>query len=91
MQRYRPRLAVDWREDMAALRATVGESRVLQGNIDPATLAAGPDATTRAAMSLLARIPARGHIVNLGHGILPDTPIDSVHALVDAVHGGARP
>jgi uroporphyrinogen-III decarboxylase len=36
--------------------------------------------------ALLARMPSRGHIVNLGHGIMPETPIDSVHALIAAVH-----
>jgi uroporphyrinogen-III decarboxylase len=36
--------------------------------------------------ALLAAVPARGHIMNLGHGITPDAPIESVHAIVDAVH-----
>ncbi|MFN8574165.1 MAG: uroporphyrinogen decarboxylase [Gemmatimonadaceae bacterium] len=80
-------LAVDWREDLADLRSKVGVSRPLQGNLDPAILLAGPEATARAARELLSRVPARAHIVNLGHGIMPETPIDSVHALVDAVHG----
>lgn len=79
-------LAVDWREDLAALRASVGNSKALQGNIDPAVLVAGPAATRNAAQHLLSRVPARGHIVNLGHGITPDAPIDSVHALIDVVH-----
>ena len=80
-------LAVDWREDLAALRASLGPAKALQGNLDPAILLAGPDATRTAARALLARTSARGHIVNLGHGILPETPIDSVHALVEVVHG----
>lgn len=80
-------LAVDWREDLVALRTKLGAAKALQGNLDPAILLAGPDATRRAARALLARVPARGHIVNLGHGILPETPIDSVHALVEVVHG----
>ena len=46
----------------------------------------GPDATRRAADALLARMPARAHIMNLGHGIMPETPIESMHALVEAVH-----
>ena len=79
-------LAVDWREDLAALRRAVGPAKALQGNIDPAVLVAGPAATTAAARALLASVPARGHIVNLGHGLTPDAPIESVHALVDAVH-----
>jgi uroporphyrinogen decarboxylase len=80
-------LAVDWREDLALLRTRLGPAKSLQGNLDPAILLAGPDATRRAARDLLAHVPARGHIVNLGHGIMPETPIDSVHALIETVHG----
>jgi uroporphyrinogen decarboxylase len=79
-------LAVDWREDLATLRRDVGARKALQGNIDPAILVAGVDATRSAARALLAAMPPRGHIVNLGHGITPDAPIESVHALVDVVH-----
>jgi uroporphyrinogen decarboxylase len=80
-------LAVCWRADLAALRRELGPERPVQGNLDPAVLLAGPDATRRAAAALLAAVPARGHVVNLGHGILPDTPLDSVAALVECVHG----
>jgi len=79
-------LAVDWREDLAALRATIGSGKALQGNLDPAILLAGPAATRAAAQTLLSRVPARGHIVNLGHGITPEAPLDSVHALIEVVH-----
>ena len=79
-------LAVDWREDLAALRQRFDGSRALQGNLDPAVLLAGPAATVRAVEALLARTPARGHVVNLGHGVLPETPIESIQALVDVVH-----
>ena len=84
-------LAVDWREDLASLRARVGVRKALQGNLDPAILLAGPDATRRALHDLLVRTPARGHVVNLGHGIMPETPIDSVLALVEVVHAEQRP
>lgn len=79
-------LAVDWREDLGALRRRIGEGKALQGNLDPAVLLAGPAATRTAARHLLAQVPARGHIVNLGHGIMPEAPIDSVHALIETVH-----
>jgi uroporphyrinogen decarboxylase len=79
-------LAVDWREDLAALRARLPAAKALQGNLDPAVLLAGPEPTRLAVRALLARMPRRGHIVNLGHGIMPETPIDSVHALIAAVH-----
>lgn len=82
-------LAVDWREDLAALRRTLGDAKALQGNLDPAILVAGPAATRAAAGALLRHVPARGHIVNLGHGIMPEAPIESVEALVDVVHAEA--
>ena len=78
-------LAVDWRVDMAAAQCAYAK-RTLQGNIDPAALLAGPQATRRAAQALLRCVKPQRHIVNLGHGILPDTPLASVAALVDAVH-----
>ncbi len=84
-------MAVDWRLDLAEVRRQVGPARALQGNLDPAVLLAGPDATRRAARDLLARVPRRGHIANLGHGILPETPIASVEALVETVHAEEVP
>ncbi len=85
-------LALCWRTDLAALRAAIGPAKALQGNVDPAVLLAGPAAARRATEALLARMPARGHVVNLGHGIDPATPLESVQAVIDAVHGegGAR-
>ncbi len=79
-------LAVDWRVDLAALQGRHGRRRAVQGNIDPAVLTAGRDAARTAAGELLGRVDPTGHIVNLGHGILPGTPIESVEALVEAVH-----
>ena len=79
-------IGVDWREDLAALRSRLGTRRAIQGNLDPAILLAGAGATRRATRGLLATVPARGHVVNLGHGILPETPLDSVRALIDVVH-----
>ncbi len=79
-------LAVDWRVDLADLQRRHGRRRAIQGNIDPAVLTAGADAARAAAAELLGRVEPAGHIVNLGHGILPGTPIESVEALVDAVH-----
>lgn len=82
-------LAVDWRFDLAELRRLRPHGAV-QGNLDPAILLAGPEATFAATKALLARVPALGHIVNLGHGVLPQTPLESVDALLEAVHSEAR-
>ena len=78
-------LGVDWRIDLPALQKRYPQ-RAVQGNLEPAILTAGAAATRTAAQELLATTAPRGHIVNLGHGILPQTPLDSVAALVEAVH-----
>ena len=78
-------LAVDWRVDIAALQRK-RPGRPVQGNLDPAVLLAGPEATRRETAELLRHTNPRGHIVNLGHGILPQTPLDSVAAFVETVH-----
>lgn len=76
----------DWRTDLREVRERLPATTAIQGNIDPAILLAGPQATAAAARKLMERVPATAHIVNLGHGILPTTPLASVEALVDAVH-----
>jgi uroporphyrinogen decarboxylase len=78
-------LGVDWRVELPALKQRYPE-RAVQGNLEPAILTAGAAATRAAAQELLATTPARGHVVNLGHGILPQTPLESVAALVEVVH-----
>lgn len=78
-------LATDWRCDLGLLQRKYSD-RAVQGNIDPAVLLAGPDVTGARALALLDRVAPTGHIVNLGHGILPTTPLTSVEALVEAVH-----
>ena len=82
-------LATDWRLDLGALQRAYPE-RAVQGNIDPAVLLAGPAATRAAALKLLQQVNPTGHIVNLGHGILPTTPIDSVEALIETVQEESR-
>jgi uroporphyrinogen decarboxylase len=82
-------LATDWRLDLGALQRRYPE-RAVQGNIDPAILLAGPDATRAAASKLLETVDRTGHIVNLGHGILPTTPIASVEALIETVQEETR-
>lgn len=78
-------LAVDWRQDLAALKRRLPEGRAIQGNLDPAVLFAGPEVVRREASALLERVPRRGHVVNLGHGIMPQAPIESVEALIETV------
>lgn len=82
-------LGVDWRVDLAAVQRRHPHLAV-QGNIDPAVLLAGPQATRRAAERMLAQVAPRGHIANLGHGILPETPLESVQAFVEAMRDEGR-
>jgi uroporphyrinogen decarboxylase len=85
-------LGLCWRTPLDEAARRVGPTVALQGNLDPHVLFADPDEVRRQASHVLARMNGRaGHIMNLGHGILPDTPIASVDALVAAVHGAARP
>src|SRR5439155_23613220 len=65
----------------------LGHDVAVQGNLDPvALLAPIPEIHARAAQVLAQAAGRPGHIFNLGHGILPETPVDHVRALVDAVH-----
>jgi len=79
-------LALCWRCDLPGLRKQLGPDIVLQGNLDPASLLAGPEPARRATEELLAAMPPQRHILNLGHGIQPETPMESVQAVIDAVH-----
>jgi uroporphyrinogen decarboxylase len=57
----------------------------VQGNLDPLALIAGGETLDRAIDAILAALDGRPHVFNLGHGILPDTPVENVQRLVDRV------
>jgi uroporphyrinogen decarboxylase len=81
-------IGVDWRMDLSEARRRLGDGVAVQGNLDPTALLAPPDVLEREALRVLAEAGnAPGHIFNLGHGILPETPLDNVARLVDTVHG----
>lgn len=80
-------LGLDWRVDLADAWARLNYSVAVQGNLDPIALFADVAEIRTRARAILDKAGGRpGHIFNLGHGILPDTPVDHVIALVDAVH-----
>jgi uroporphyrinogen decarboxylase len=84
-------IGLDWRVDLAEAWQRLGEDVAVQGNLDPITLFAGIPEIRQRARSILDSAGGRpGHIFNLGHGILPETPVDHVIALVDAVHEMSR-
>jgi uroporphyrinogen decarboxylase len=80
-------IGVDWRQPLDEAWAVVGHDRALQGNLDP-TLLLGPTSRLfRATDDVLKRAAGRpGHIFNLGHGVLPMTPLENVQALARYVH-----
>lgn len=83
-------LSVDWNGDLSKVRSQVGNKLVLQGNLDPEVLFCHPSVVkteTKKILSQMGKDPS--YIFNLGHGILPETPLDSVYALVEAIqdHG----
>jgi uroporphyrinogen decarboxylase len=77
-------IGLDWRVGMADARATLGTQPV-QGNLDPVLLFAPPAEIRRRVAQILDEAGPVGHVFNLGHGILPDTPLTGVEAMVDAV------
>src|SRR5256885_12300806 len=76
-------LSVDWRADLRDLRHALGPRVALQGNVDPAVLFAPPDAIRRVTHEALAALGGVGHILNLGHGILPQTPVENARLFIE--------
>ena len=64
-----------------------GSSLAVQGNLDPVSMLSTPSHVVEEARKILDRVGGRpGHIFNLGHGVLPQTPVDNVLRLIDEVH-----
>jgi uroporphyrinogen decarboxylase len=79
-------VGVDWQTDAADARRRLADHAVaLQGNLDPCWLYAEPATIRERTREMLAAFGRRGHIANLGHGILPDVPVAHARAFVDAV------
>jgi len=79
-------LSLDWRQSLPEVRRTLGAGIGLQGNLDPASLFAPPETVKQKVAALLDSMQRDpGYILNLGHGILPETPLASVEALVETV------
>jgi uroporphyrinogen decarboxylase len=77
-------LSIDWRTDLKEARSRVGENLTLQGNLDPCVLLSTPEIITRKARELILAGGGRRHILNLGHGILPMTPVENARAFIQA-------
>lgn len=79
-------VGVDWRIEIGEARRLVGEGTAVQGNLDPIALFLPIDKIGERAAEIIDQAGPLGHIFNLGHGILPPTPVENAKALVDAVH-----
>ncbi len=80
-------IGVDWRVPLDSAWDRIGHDRGIQGNLDPAVCLAPWKRVEERALQVLSRAGSRpGHVFNLGHGVLPETPVKNLVRLVDLVH-----
>ena len=80
-------IGLDWRTPMNEGWKKVGADRAVQGNLDPTILLTTRELAEQASKRILDEVDNKvGHIFNLGHGILPETPMENVEAVIDFVH-----
>lgn len=80
-------LSIDWRLDLSDARRRVGNRVALQGNLDPQVLLGPRERVFQLARQTVRDGGGAGHILNLGHGILPNTPVENARAFVEATQG----
>jgi uroporphyrinogen decarboxylase len=84
-------IGVDWRVRLDDAWKAIGHDRAIQGNLDPLVLLAEKSEIRRRAKDILDQAGGRpGHVFNLGHGVVQQTPVENAIALVDAVHELSR-
>jgi uroporphyrinogen decarboxylase len=76
-------LSVDWRVNLRELRDALGPRVALQGNVDPAALFGPQEKIRRVTLETISALRGEGHILNLGHGILPNTPVENARLFVE--------
>ena len=80
-------VSVDWRTSLAEAWEQLGSDRAIQGNLDPAICLAPFEVVAERSLGIIAQArPRRGHVFNLGHGVLPGTEADTLRRLVGLVH-----
>jgi uroporphyrinogen decarboxylase len=87
-------LSIDWRIDILEARQRLDaagfENIALQGNLDPCALLGTPETITEGVQEILRKIGSTGHIMNLGHGIMPMVPVENARAFIEAAQTGVR-
>ena len=83
-------LSIDWRVDLKEARARIGDGLTLQGNLDPCVLLSTPEFIKQKTRELIKASGGGKHILNLGHGILPMTPVENARAFVEAAKTTVR-
>jgi len=83
-------LSIDWRIDLEEARRRIGESLTIQGNLDPCVLLSSPEVIRAKALELIRKGKGHRHILNLGHGILPMTPVENARAFINSAKQTAR-
>jgi len=79
-------IGLDWTQDIGEVRSKIGSRKALQGNLDPCTLFAPRDTIKSKVQEILDGFSGEpGHIFNLGHGILPNTPVENARYVVECV------
>ena len=79
-------VSLDWTIDMRKARKLVGDKVALQGNLDPTLLFSSPKRIGEGVKSVLEKFgQGSGHVFNLGHGILPETPVENTKAMIETV------
>ncbi len=76
-------LSLDWRIDLAHARRRLGSRIALQGNVDPCVLLGPRQAIAEAVTAAVQKTGGQGHILNLGHGILPNTPVENARLFIE--------
>ena len=83
-------ISLDWRVSMEDARKRLGMDQAVQGNLDPCVLLSDPETVTKRALEIMRQAGKTGHILNLGHGILPPTPRECAKAFVEAAQRAAE-
>ena len=83
-------LSIDWRIGLTEARQRAGDKVAIQGNLDPGALLGTPETIAMQVDEMLHNGGPLGYIVNLGHGILPMTPVENARAFIEAAKKGIK-